>query len=106
MPRLLPNEWIRQLAIDHLLKLYEESDDTEIVEPTEIAEDLKDEGNITLTEVKGIGKGTAETLKSFGINTVEKLLSTDPEELSAKMSGASPNTVKNWQKDAKILLKT
>ncbi|MFX0043335.1 MAG: DNA repair and recombination protein RadA [Candidatus Hodarchaeota archaeon] len=81
-------------------KLYEESDDTEI------CKDLNDESNIPLINVKGIGKGTAETLKSFGINTVEKLLNTDPEELSAKMSGASPNTVKNWQKDARILLKT
>ena len=81
-------------------KLYEESDDAEV------AEDLKEEEYSPLVEVKGIGKGTAESLKAFGISTVEELLGINPEELSAKMSGASPNTVRNWQKNAKILIKT
>ncbi|MFX1320796.1 MAG: DNA repair and recombination protein RadA [Promethearchaeota archaeon] len=78
-------------------KLYEESDDTE---------DSMEEGNLSLIEVKGIGKGTAESLKAFGIHTIEELLGIDPEELSAKMSGVSPNKVLEWQKSAKILIKT
>ncbi len=71
--------------------LYEESEDTTA---------------IALTNVKGIGKGTAESLETEGITTVEELLETDPENLSSKINGISPKKVSEWQNNAKALLKT
>ena len=58
----------------------------------------------SLVQVKGIGKGTVEHLNVNGIHTVSELLRADPEELSAKISGASSNTVLDWQKNAKALI--
>ena len=60
----------------------------------------------SLVQVKGIGKGTVEHLNVNGIHTVSELLTADPEELSAKISGASSNTVLDWQKNAKALINT
>jgi RecA/RadA recombinase len=62
--------------------------------------------NIPLTNIKGIGKGTAENLSTVGIGSIDDLLKSNPEELSAKMSGASSKMVKDWQKNAKSLLQT
>ncbi|MHA2180354.1 MAG: helix-hairpin-helix domain-containing protein, partial [Promethearchaeota archaeon] len=76
--------------------LYEESEEHESEEATDI----------TLTNVKGIGKGTAESLETEGITTVEELLDADPENLSSKISGISPKKVSEWQNNAKALLKT
>ncbi len=70
--------------------LYEESEDT---------------ANIGITNVKGIGKGTAESLETEGITTVDDLLNADPEDLSSKISGISPKKVSEWQTNAKILVK-
>jgi RecA/RadA recombinase len=78
--------------------LYEESDTVEEVENTE--------EEIPLTKVKGIGKGSAESLKSQGIQTIEDLLAADPEELSATISGASTKTISDWQANAKALINT
>jgi predicted flap endonuclease-1-like 5' DNA nuclease len=76
------------------------------IEADEETKEDKKIPNIPLTNVKGIGKGTAETLKAQGINTVEALLSVDPDEISAKISGASPTKVKEWQKSAKMLVQS
>jgi len=70
--------------------LYEESEDT---------------ANIVITNVKGIGKGTAESLETEGITTVDDLLNADPEDLSSKISGISPKKVSEWQTNAKTLVK-
>ena len=70
--------------------LYEESGDT---------------ANIVITNVKGIGKGTAESLETEGITTVDDLLNADPEDLSSKISGISPKKVSEWQTNAKTLVK-
>jgi RecA/RadA recombinase len=83
--------------------LYEESE--------ELKESSKDNSEINkvvipLTEIKGIGKGTAETLSSVGVGSIKDLLNSNPEELSAKMSGASSKMIKDWQKNAKSLLQT
>ncbi len=75
-------------------KLYEEND-----ENTPFTD-------IPLTNVKGIGKGTAENLIANGISSIEDLISVDPNELSAKISGISSNMVLEWQKSAKILIKS
>ena len=59
-----------------------------------------------ITDVKGIGKGIAQNLSTIGIDSIKDLLKSDPEELSTKMSGASPKTIRDWQKNAKSLLQT
>jgi RecA/RadA recombinase len=69
-------------------------------------EESEDAVSITLTNVKGIGKGTAENLETEGITTVDELLDADPENLSAKISGISPKKVSEWQNNARVLLKT
>ena len=45
--------------------------------------------DLPLVNVKGIGKGTVENLKTNGINSISELLEADPKELSEKLSGAS-----------------
>ena len=75
-------------------KLYEENDENSA------------SIDIPLTNVKGIGKGTAENLKANGITSIENLISVDPNELSTKISGISSNKILEWQKSAKILTKT
>ncbi|MHA2325600.1 MAG: DNA repair and recombination protein RadA [Promethearchaeota archaeon] len=72
-------------------KLYEEKSETE------------DTGDVPLIKVKGIGEGSAESLQALGISSLDDLLTADPEDLASKLSGASSNTVLNWQKNAKAL---
>ncbi|MFX1337756.1 MAG: DNA repair and recombination protein RadA [Promethearchaeota archaeon] len=67
-------------------------------------EDSISSSEIPLTNVKGIGKGTAENLMANGISTIYDLISVDPDEISAKVSGISLNKVLEWQKSAKTLL--
>ncbi len=76
--------------------LYEEDDSQEANE--ESGED------ISLIQVKGIGKGTMESLNAQGIKTISDLISANPEELSANISGASVKTVNDWQNNAKALM--
>ncbi len=80
--------------------LYEEKDDT----PSNNSESASEQ--ISLVSVKGIGKGTAEGLKALGISSIDVLVAADPDDLSAKLSGASTSKVLEWQKNAKGLLKT
>lgn len=56
-----------------------------------------------LTSIKGIGKGTADSLKGIGISSIGDLVDTNPEEISKKVSGASKSMVSEWQKAAKEL---
>ena len=84
---------------------------TDSVKPKTTEESNKDESEVEksagpITDIKGIGKGIAETLSTIGINSIEDLLKSNPDELSAKMNGASPKTVRDWQKNAKSLLQT
>ena len=79
--------------------LYEESGDSGSIQ-------TDSEKEIPLVEIKGVGKGSAENLKSNGINTISELLEADPEDLSAKISGASSKTILEWQSSAKALIKT
>lgn len=55
----------------------------------------------SLVSVKGIGKGTAEGLAALGVSSIDDLIEADPEDLSAKLSGASATKVVEWQKNAK-----
>jgi transcription termination factor NusA len=57
----------------------------------------------SLVSVKGIGKGTAEGLATLGVNSIEDLLEANPDDLSAKLSGASVAKVIEWQKNAQKL---
>lgn len=76
--------------------LYEEGNSQELNETS------GDE--FSLIQVKGIGKGTVENLNAQGIKTISDLLSANPEELSASISGASAKTVNEWQNNAKALM--
>ena len=69
-------------------------------------ESEEESSEITLTIVKGIGKGTAESLETEGITTVSALLEADPENLSSRISGVSSKKVSEWQTNAKALMKT
>ena len=83
--------------------LYEENEEKSSKENSNsktISED------VSLVSVKGIGKGTAEGLEALGIISINELVDADPDDLSAKLSGASSSKVLEWQKSAKGLLKT
>jgi transcription termination factor NusA len=82
--------------------LYE--DDETQIENNDSDQQLSEE--ISLIQVKGIGKGTLENLSARGIKTISDLLAADPEELSASISGASVKTINDWQNNAKALMKT
>jgi len=69
-------------------------------------EESEESPNVTLLDVKGIGKGTVESLEAEGITSVEGLLDADSEDLSSKISGISPKKVSEWQSNAKTLMKT
>lgn len=59
-----------------------------------------------LTQVKGIGKGTAESLRDAGFTSIKSLIDAKPEDIASKVSGASPNKVKEWQASAQGLVQT
>ncbi len=73
------------------------------------AESISDDSELSevlLTQVKGIGKGTMENLKTQGINSVSELLAANPEELSKSITGASEKTISQWQENARGLVNT
>lgn len=78
----------------------------ELYEKDEGSEEDGSNSNIPLINIKGVGKGTKENLEAQGINSVEELLSADPEELASKIVGISPKKVIEMQNSAKILIKT
>jgi predicted flap endonuclease-1-like 5' DNA nuclease len=68
-----------------------------------VHEDPKNEPQIPtngkeLTDIKGIGSGTAENLRAEGINSVSELLKADPKTLASKISGISDSMIEDWQK--------
>ena len=76
--------------------------DFEVEKLYEEKEELSEQDSeVSLVSVKGIGKGTAEGLAALGVNSIDDLLGADPEDLSAKLSGASTTKVSEWQKNAK-----
>ena len=83
--------------------LYEEKDET-LSDGNNDLELVSEQ--VSLVSVKGIGKGTAEGLEALGISSIDELVDADPDDLSAKLSGASSSKVLEWQKNAKGLMKT
>jgi RecA/RadA recombinase len=79
-----------------------------LFEDEETLEEIKipdETGNgSSLIEVKGIGEGTVKTLTNNGINTVEDLITIDPEAIASKISGVSAKMIVEWQKNANALL--
>ncbi len=76
---------------------------------TEISKESKNEYkediiDIELTKVKGIGKNVAEKLKKNGITTIQELINVNPDNLAKKINGITPNKIKEWQREAKILM--
>jgi DNA topoisomerase-1 len=49
-----------------------------------------------ITDIKGIGKVTAEKFDNVGVSKVEDLVSRDAEEL-AKLTNISINKIREWQ---------
>ena len=68
--------------------------------------EISDNGNgkHSLIDVKGIGAGTAKNLIKVGVDSVEELVSSDPEQVASKISGVSSKMVLEWQTSAKALL--
>ncbi|MFX0032565.1 MAG: DNA repair and recombination protein RadA [Candidatus Hodarchaeota archaeon] len=82
--------------------LYEESNN----EKGRESPNDKSENNVDLTNIKGIGKGIAENLKSHGILTITQLIESDPTELSSRISGVSIKKIEEWQASARAISKT
>jgi len=82
-----------------LASMYEEIEE-------EKSNDGGEDDNEDLTRVKGIGQGTAESLKDAGIMSIKGLIDATPEDIASKVSGASPNKVKEWQASARGLVQT
>ena len=93
MPPTLPSKM-------EIEEIYEEIDQEHI----EVNQNSQDNIHISLTEVKGVGKGTAKSLESEGIKSINQLIECDPEETSKKISGVSPKMLIEWQEHAKELL--
>lgn len=73
-------------------------------ESNEQGQDVEEDMQTSITEVKGIGKGTAKSLEAEGIASIQQLINCDPEEISSKISGISPKMISDWQEHAKELL--
>ncbi len=80
--------------------VYEESEDDDSFDEEDEDEESESSNIKKLTDIKGIGKGTLESLKEQGIHSVEDLLDADPKELSSKISGVSNSMIEEWQKQA------
>ena len=80
--------------------MYEEEE----AEERESHLDASVSGEYSLTNVKGIGDGTAKNLTKNGITSVEDLLNSNPETLATKISGISSKMINEWQVNAKALL--
>ena len=108
-PDLPPNEcefFITSAGVADTEKIEfpdEKSLDFEVETLYEESEESRD---ISLVDVKGIGKGTVESLEAEGITSVAELLDADSEDLSTKISGISQKKVSEWQSNAKALLET
>jgi hypothetical protein len=56
----------------------------------------------SLIDVKGIGAGTAKNLIKAGVDSVEELVNSDPEQVASKISGVSSKMVLEWQPTQKL----
>ena len=68
--------------------LYEEESNAE---ESKVSDD--ENGNHSLIDVKGIGAGTAKNLIKVGVDSVEELVSSDPEKIASKITGVSSKKV-------------
>ena len=80
--------------------LYEEEEVN--TEESEIS--VNGNGKHSLIDVKGVGAGTAKNLIKVGVDSVEGLVSSNPEQVASKISGVSSKMVIEWQASAKALL--
>jgi hypothetical protein len=117
-PDLPPNEcefFITSTGIADTENTEIPSDSTSEFELEEVFEEMEEESNeedqdaeeimqISITEVKGIGMGTAKSLEAEGIASIQNLIECDPEEISSKIRGISPKMINEWQEHAKELL--
>lgn len=62
-----------------------------------------------LTDIDGLGSGSANKLREAGIGTLEELASVDPEETADEVSGISSSRLRGWKNDAEratVVIKT
>jgi predicted flap endonuclease-1-like 5' DNA nuclease len=85
--------------------LYEESNVNQVEEDESNIETGESDEN-DLTNVKGIGKGTAENLINYGISSISQLIDSDPEDVASKISGVSSKKVLEWQENARAISQT
>lgn len=83
--------------------LYEESNVEQEEDDVDVAE-TEDSVESDLTTVKGIGKGTAENLRNYGVSNISQLIDSDPDDLASKISGVSAKKVQEWQENARAIL--
>jgi len=84
--------------------LYEELNNDQEREAHESNIEVEESDERDLTNVKGIGKGTAENLMNYGISSISQLIESDPEDLASKISGVSSKKVQEWQENARAIL--
>jgi len=59
---------------------------------------------IPVSNISGVGKGTAEKIEVQGIKSVADLLSKDSKELAENITGVSEKMVNKWKTSAKALI--
>ena len=89
--RLIKGKSERVISVDGVKRyILASADEGANKNPIFITEsDIENVIDIPLTNVKGIGKGTAETLKANGILTLEDLVCAKPEDLSKNINGVA-----------------
>ena len=92
----LPKEKAPILDSVKVKELYEEDVD-------DISDDNSESsGKVPLTNIKGIGSGTAESLRENGIHTINDLIAANPDELAPKIKGVSASKIIDMQESAKL----
>lgn len=75
-------------------------------EKVEVKEEEEAEGEvISLTKLDGLGPKTEEKFNELGISSVNNLIKENPSELAKLVYGASEDSIKDWIKEGKELLK-
>jgi predicted flap endonuclease-1-like 5' DNA nuclease len=77
----------------------------EKVEEKEVKEAEPEGEVISLTELDGLGPKTEEKFNELGINSVNDLIKENPSELAKLVYGASEDSINDWIKEGKELLK-
>ncbi|MHA1448836.1 MAG: hypothetical protein ACTSP4_05380 [Candidatus Hodarchaeales archaeon] len=75
------------------------------IEPVKESKTAVDPKTIDISEIKGIGKATAEQLRLAGINTAADMLALDSKTIATKIGRKSDTQVKKWLTNLNEILK-